>query len=207
MFKGLSISIVVVLLLSYGTFADIGQVEGFSIGAGNVIERVGGAGWAEGGNTVMVAHGQEAYTVGMAAIQEETGVLTQSAGAGGVGGTTAVLQQASANGLQGQVIGSGRAGPREQGQNLTVSLDNIILKAGGIGGAIGAQGFVGGQNQILVTPSGTSANSQFVGAAQFAAVSGGPGSNLLVNNTLDVKMCQDQIVTGGCVPPKPPCDP
>src|SRR4030042_5574883 len=161
MFKGFSISIVIVLLLSSGTFADIGQAEGFFIGAGNVVERAGGAGWAEGGNTVMVAHGQEAYTVGMAAIQEETGILTQNASAAGVGGATAVMQQASAGGLQGQFIGGGRAGPREQGQSLNVGLDNVILKAGGIGGAVGAQGFVGGQNQILVTASGTRANSQF----------------------------------------------
>lgn len=209
MLKSFSISVAVVLLLSSGAFAAIGQAEGFSIGAFNMVKRVGGAGWAEGGNTVMVGHGQEAYAVGTAAIQEETGILTQSASAAGIGGATTVRQQASADGLQGQVIGRGRPGPREQGQSLTVGLDTVVRKASGIGGAVGAQGFVGAQEQIEVTPRGTSAAYQVVGAAQFAAVAGGPCSSVVVKNSLDVEMGQSQIVTGR-FPPKPgppPCDP
>jgi hypothetical protein len=103
----------------------------------------------------------------------------------------------------------GKPGFQAQGQSLTVGLDNLVRQSGSIGGAEGAQSFVGGQDQILITPSGTSANSQFVGAAQSAAVSGGPNTNILVNNSLDVKMDQSQIATGTCLPPepKPPCCP
>jgi len=40
--KKVLISVVLVLLLSSGVFAKIGQVEGFSIGASNLVKRVGG---------------------------------------------------------------------------------------------------------------------------------------------------------------------
>ncbi|MGB2862065.1 MAG: hypothetical protein WBC05_01960 [Sedimentisphaerales bacterium] len=203
MLRGFSLSVAVILLLSSGAFAAIGQAEGFSIGALNMVQRVGGAGWAEGGNMVMVGHSQKVHAAGTTAIQKETGILTQGARAVGICGATKILQNASVYGRQGQIVASGRPGFQAQGQSLTVGLDNVVRKAGGIGGAVGAQGFVGAQNQVMITPNGTGANYQVVGAAQFASVSGGPGSNVVVNNTLDVKMGQSQIVTGSYAPPKP----
>lgn len=203
MLRGFSLSVAVILLLSSGAFAAIGQAEGFSIGALNMVQRVGGAGWAEGGNLVMVGHSQKVHAAGTTAIQKETGILTQSARAVGICGATKISQNASADGLQSQLVVPGKHGFQAQGQSLTVGLDNVVRKTGGVGGAAGAQGFVGGQNQILVTPGGTSVNSQVVGAAQFASVSAHPGSNVVVNNSLDVQMGQSQIVTGGYAPPKP----
>lgn len=209
MLRGFSLSAAVILLLSSGAFAAIGQTEGFSIGAFNMVKRVGGAGWAEGGNMVMVGHGQEAHAVGTAAVQGEMGILSQTASAVGVGGATTVVQKASADGLQGQFVDPGRRGRREQEQSLTVGLDTIVRKASGIGAAVGAQGFVGAQHQSEVTPNGNSTGSQIVCATQFAAVAGGPCSNVVVKNSLDVTMGQSQVVTGR-FPPKPcppPCDP
>ena len=203
MLRGFSLSVAVILLLSSGVFAAIGQAEGFSIGALNMVQRVGGAGWAQGGNLVMVGHSQTIHAAGIKAVQNESGILFQGAKAFGICGSTKIQQNASVDGLQNQLVVPGRHGFQAQGQSLTVGLDNVVRKTGGIGGAEGAQGFVGGQNQILVTPGGTSANSQVVGAMQFASVSGGPGSNVVVNNSLDVQMGQSQIVTGSCVPPKP----
>jgi len=209
MLRGFSFSVAVILLLSSGAFAAIGQAEGFSIGALNMVQRVGGAGWAEGGNLVMVGHSQKIHAAGVSAIQKETGILTQGAKAFGICGATKIQQNASVDGLQSQLVVPGKHGFQAQGQSLAVGLDDVVRKTGGIGGAAGAQGFVGGQEQILSTPGGTSANSQFVGTAQFALVSGGPGSNVVVNNSLDVQMGQSQIVTGSYVPPKPkpPCHP
>jgi hypothetical protein len=207
MYKGFALSVVVVLLISSGALAAIGQAEGFSIGALNMVQRVGGAGWAEGGNLVMVGHSQKAYIVGAAAMQKETGILTQNASVYGTCGITKVQQNASADGRQSQLVMSGRGGFQTQGQSLTISLDDVVRQTGTIGGADGVQSFVGGQNQILVTPGGTSANSQVVGAAQFAGVSGGWNTNVIVNNSLDIKMDQNQIVTGTYVPPKPQCYP
>jgi len=207
MLRGFSLSAVAILLLSSSAFAAVGHAEGFSINALNLVHRVGGAGWAKSGNVVMVGHSQEAYSAGTAAIQEEKGILTQSAKAAGIGGTTTVLQNASVDALQGQIVVRGRPGVQAQGQSLTVGLDNIVLKAGGVGGAVGAQHFVGTQEQFQMSPRGISTNSQTVGTAQFAAVAGGPGSNVMVINTLDVKMGQGQIVTGQYTPPKSPRKP
>ena len=209
MLRGFSLSVAVILLLSSGTFAAIGQAEGFSIGALNMVQKVGGAGWAEGGNLAIVGHSQKVHTAGTAAIQKEAGILIQGAKAFGICGATKIKQDASVDGLQSQLVVPGKHGFQAQGQSLTVGLDNVVRKTGGIGGASGAQGFIGGQKQTLVTPSGTGTNSQFVGAAQFASVSGGPGSNVVVNNSLDVQMGQSQIITGNYVPPKPkpPCYP
>ena len=207
MLRGFSLSVAVILLLSSGVFAAIGQAEGFSIGALNMVQRVGGAGWAQGGNLVMVGHSQTIHAAGIKAVQNESGILFQGAKAFGICGSTKIQQNASVDGLQNQLVVPGRHGFQAQGQSLTVGLDNVVRKTGGVGGAEGAQGFVGGQNQILVTPGGTIANSQVVGAAQFASISGGPGSNVIVNNSLDVQMGQSQVVTGSYVPPKPPCYP
>ena len=203
MLRGFSLSVVVVLLLCSGAFAAIGQAEGFSIGALNVVQRVGGAGWAEGGNLVKVGHSQKLHTAGISAVQKETGILTQGAKAVGMCGATKIVQDASVDGLQSQHVVPGKRGFQAQGQCLTVGLDNLVRKTGGIGGAAGAQSFVGHQEQILRTPGVTSANSQFVGTAQFASISGCPGANVVVNNSLDVQMGQRQIVTGSYVPPKP----
>ena len=202
MLRDFSLSVAVILLLSSGAFAAIGQAEGFSIGALNMVQRVGGAGWAESGNLVMVGQSQKVHAAGISAIQKETGILIQDARAVGVCGATKILQNASVDSLQSQIVVPGKRGFQMQGQSLTVGLDNVIRQSGGIGGAAGAQSFVGGQKQILVTPGGTSANSQVVGTAQFASVSAGPGSKVTVKNSLDVQMGQSQIVTGGYAPPK-----
>jgi len=209
MLRGFSLSVVAILLMSSGVLAAIGQAEGFSIGALNMAQRVGGVGWAEGGNLVMVGHSQKAHVLGAVAVQKETGILTQNASVYGMCGTNKVLQNASVDGRQNQLVMLGKPSFYAQGQTLNVGLDNLVRQSGSIGSAEGAQSFFGGQDQILITPGGTSASSQFVGAAQSAAVSGGPNTNVLVNNSLDVKMGQSQIVTGAYVPPKPkpPCCP
>ena len=194
MSKKFLLSMVVVLLLSSGTLAGIGQLQGYSIGAVNLVERTGGLGSAEGGNSMMVSHGQEIYKPcsNSHAVQEETGILTQSAITEGIGGLTGVAQSGSAQSLQGQLAIS--RGPQAQGQALKLGLEQIAVKTGGIGTAVGAQGFVGGQTQIIATPRMTSAESQFVGATQYSAVAGGPRSDIIVENVLEVKIGQGQIV-------------
>ena len=205
------LSLAVVLLLSSGAFACIGQpvgfsvigqAEGFSIDAFNVVGRFGGIGSAEGSNMVMVGHAQQAQDVaaGTAALQEETAILTQSASSAGVGGASGIVEEAIINGSQGQNIGPGI---RAEGQSLEVGLNTVTGQAGSIGGSVGAQGFVGAQNQMEITPNGISAGSQFVGAAQFSAVSGGPWSCVVVDNGLDVTLSQDSMVVNGPSPPEP----
>ena len=200
MLRKIILSAVVILLLSSGAFADIGQVQGFSIGALNLVGRAGGTGSAKGGNILMVGHSQEVHKPfrGISARQEEKGILVQFGSARGTGGVSGVAQRATVQGLQGQL--TGRFGPTVQGQCLNVGLGQVAIKAGGVGGAVGAQGFVGSQSQTITTPCMTSTESQFVGVAQYSNVSGGIGSKALVVNTVDVKMGQGQIVTGGSAP-------
>ena len=192
--------VVVIVLLSSGAFAGVGQVECFSIGAVNIVGRCGGPGFAEGGKIVMDGHSQEVSKpfFGTVASQGEGGILVQYGSAGGVGGVSGVAQCAEVKGLQGQY--TGHFGPTVQGQCLKVDLGQVALKACGVGGAEGAQGFIGGQSQTINTPHMTSTQSQFVGVAQYSSVCGGPGSKALVVNTVDVKMGQGQIVSGG--PPR-----
>ena len=200
MLRKFSLFVVVILLLSSGAFADIGQVQGFSIGALNLVGRCGGTGSAKGGNIAIVNQSQEVHKpfFGISARQEEKGILVQCGSAGGAGGISGVAQRATVQGLQGQL--TQRFGPTVQGQCLNVGLGQVAIKAGGVGGAVGAQGFVGSQSQTITTPRMTSTESQFVGAVQYSAVSGGIGSKILVVNTVDVKMSQGQIVTGGPAP-------
>jgi hypothetical protein len=196
MLKRLTISVVIVLLLCSGAFAHIGigQAEGFSIGAVNEVWRTGGHGSAEGGNMLTVNQQQEAYNPcrGTVAIQQEGGVLGQCATAIGARGTTGVVQGAEVCGLQGQHV----TNPQNQGQLLGVNLEQSAYKNGGVGSAVGGQGFVGGQSQIISSPHGTSAESQFVGAVQYTAVSGGPCSSGIAYNQADIQMGQSQTNAG-----------
>jgi len=194
MLRRFALSVVIILLLSSGAFAFIGQVEGFSIGAANLVARSGGFGSAEGGNMLAAYHEQVGYDAcsGTIAIQKEGGVLGQAATAVGVCGTTGVGQEAEVFGLQGQLA----TNPQMQGQVLGVSLGQTAYKDGGVGGAEGAQGFVGGQSQIISSPTGTSTESQFIGVAQYSAVGGGPHSDAVASNEADITMAQGQIKTG-----------
>ena len=187
---------VVILLFSSGALADIGQVEGFSIGAFNLVGRCGPIGSAQGGNIVIIGHSQQIqkpcfYTT---ARQEEKGILVQYGTAKGAGGISGVAQRAKVQGMQGQHTGP--FGPTVQGQRLNVNLGQVALKAGGVGSTQGVQGFVGGQSQTITTPRMTTTESQFVGVGQYSAVSGDIGSTGIVVNTVNVQMGQGQIVTG-----------
>jgi hypothetical protein len=204
MLRSFSLSVMVILLLSSGVFACIGQAEGISIGALNKVQRVGGAGWAESGNLVFVDAGQRAYTKGTVAVQKEAGILLQGARVAGLGGATKILQNASVDaGQQQNIVADKKYDLLQQGQHLTVGLDNVIRQTSGIGTAVSAQGFIGSQKQIMITPNGTGVNYQAVGAAQFASVSASPRSNVVIVNTIGVDMNQGQDVTGRVAPPKP----
>jgi len=200
MLRKFSLSLTVVLLLSSGALGAVGLAEGFSIDAVNSVTRTGCVGSAEGGNMVMVGHAQKAYDTwrGTAALQKETATLTQSASAVGSGGKQVVMQRASADGTQDQLVRAGgfAFGKRVAGQSLCVGLDTSISHVGAVGRAAGTQSLVGAQNQTEMTPNGISTGSQFVRAAQSAAVSGGSSSSVVVNNSLDVTLTQGRIVAG-----------
>ena len=197
MLRKLSFSVVVVLLLSSGALADIGHAQDFAINASNLVARNGYVGSAKGSNTAMVGHAQKAYSVasGTAAYQKETAILIQSGRTVGLGGKTAIVQEATVDGAQNQLVGSGfhGRGIRTESQSLSVNLNSLTSNIKGIGGAVAAQSFVGAQTQIEVTPNGMSASSQYVGVTQFSAVS---GTHSTVKNNVDVVLNQNQDVAG-----------
>ncbi len=192
MLRKILLSAVVILLLSSGAFANIGQVQGFSIGEFNKVQIVGAFGSAVGGNMLEVGQRQTASNprLGSAAIKQG-GILTQHARVRGRGGTIGVVQNASVDGSQHQFIGGRRRGSHTQGQSLNLSLNTIARKPrGGIGRVVGSQSFVGGQSQRQATRGRFSASSQFVQAEQSVKIMGGRRSNVVVKNNLNVTMFQ-----------------
>jgi hypothetical protein len=189
----------IVSLLSSTAFAYIHQEQGFSIDAFNKASRCGCVGSAVGQNSVNVGHTQKAYEAwrGTAAFQKETATLTQSASTVGSGGSQAVMQRASADGVQDQFVRSGIYGKRAGEQSLSVGLDTSISHVGAVGRTTGTQSFVGAQNQRETTSYGVSTGSQYISATQSASVSGGPSSVVKVNNGLDATLTQSSTVTGG----------
>ncbi|OHB73765.1 MAG: hypothetical protein A2Z25_00785 [Planctomycetes bacterium RBG_16_55_9] len=183
----------VVLLLSTGVFA-VGHEQGFSFHAINAIERIGCVGSASGSNVATVGQAQKAYNAvsGTTTLQRQNAELTQRGRTTGTGGRTTVTQEATADGTQNQRGGAGFGGRgiRSQGQSLSVSLDTLMSNTRGIGGAVGAQGFVGNQSQIAVGPNGIDKQSQSIDATQFSTVSG----NASINSSLDVVLNQSRNV-------------
>lgn len=192
MIRKILLSAVVIMLLSSGAFANIGQVQGFSIGAFNKVQIVGGFGSAVGGNTLEVGQRQTASNprLGRAVIKQGA-ILTQNARVQGRGGTIGIVQNASVDGSQNQFIGGRHRGSNTQGQSLNLNLNTIARKpGGGIGRVVGSQSFVGEQSQRRATRGGFSASYQFVQAEQGVKIIGGQRSNIVVKNNLNVTMFQ-----------------
>ena len=191
MFRTYVVCLATVLVLSAGAHAGIGQIEDFDIIGDNFVLLVGGPGSSTGGNMATVGHGQSTTLPGgLTAIQNENAMLSQSASVVGSGGLLSVVQGGIAGGLQDQLALS-LGGPKLQGQVLGVGLLQTVIKENGPGNAGGAQGFVSDQNQALVG-GGAMTESQFIGAAQYANISGASSSDGLVVNFLGITAVQLQ---------------
>ena len=190
--KKFLLSAAVILLLSSGALADIGQVQAFEIGAVNKVKVVGGPGMASGGNYLEIGQRQmERNTRLGSAAMKQGGTFTQHARAQARGGAIGVVQNASVDGSQKQFVGHGRRGSHQQGQSLNLNFNTIARKPfGGVGRAIGSQSFVGEQSQKQAYRGGFSTSSQFVRAEQTVKIIGGRGSNVVVKNNLVVGMYQ-----------------
>jgi hypothetical protein len=188
----------VVLLIPSTALAAIGQTLGFSFDAFNTVARGGCVGSAAGQNAAVIGQAQRAYDArrGLAALQKETAALTQSGSAVGSGGAQAVVQSASADGVQDQLVRTGVFGKRAAGQTFSIGLESSISQRGAVGRTEGVQSFVGAQRQTEITPNGVSTGSQFVRGTQSTVVSGGPSSVVSVNNGLNVTLSRSSTVTG-----------
>ena len=192
MLRKFLLSIAVVLLLSSGVFADIGQVQSFEIGELNKVKVVGGFGMASGRNYLEIGQRQmERQACLGSAAMKQGGILTQHARVQARSGAVGVIQNASVNGSQKQFIGHGYRGSHTQGQSLNLNFNTIARKPLDAAGRVkGSQSFVGEQSQKQTFRGGSSASSQFVHAEQDVKIIGGPGSDIVVKNNLNVSMFQ-----------------
>lgn len=173
--KGLAISLIVILVPAYASLGDdVGQVQGYLIDAVNGV-LLAGAGAAQNVNVAHVNQSQQSnnpYSL-VTAIQTENGTLVQNASAVGLDGALGVTQ--TANVLDGQLQAAGAGadlGVQDQVLNGTFGQD--MVSVGGIGAAIGIQGFVGLDAQIIISPYGASANVQYLGLAQADSIGNTP---------------------------------
>ena len=194
MLRKFLLSVAVILLLSSGAFANIGQVQGFEIGAVNKVKVVGGFGMASGRNYLEIGQRQmeRRACLGSAAMKQG-GVLTQRARVRAWSGAVGIKQKASVDGSQNQFIGHGyrRRVSHTHGQNLNLNFNTIARKPFDAAGCVkGSQSFVGEQSQKQTYRGGFSAGSQFVQAEQDVKIIGGPNSDVVVENNLNVNMFQ-----------------
>jgi hypothetical protein len=206
-------SAMVLLLLSSGAFADIGLTQSFEIGELNKVKVVGGFGMASGRNYLEIGQKQmeRRACLGSAAMKQG-GILTQHARVRARSGKVGVKQDASVDGSQNSFIGRGHGYrvSHAQGQSLNLNFNTIARKPfNAAGRAKGSQSFVGGQTQKQTYRGGFSSSSQFVKAEQDVKIVGGPNSNVVVENNLNVKMSQGNRAPFGPAPrpPRPPKDP
>jgi hypothetical protein len=173
--KGLAISLIVFFVPAYVSLGDdVGQVQGYLIDADNGV-LLAGAGAAQNVNVAHVNQNQQSnnpYSL-VTALQTESGTLVQSASAVGLDGVLGVAQ--TANVLDGQLQAAGAGtdlGVQDQVLNSAFGQD--LVSVGGIGAAIGIQGFVGLDVQLIISPYGASANVQYLGLAQADSIGNTP---------------------------------
>lgn len=192
--KFYKVCIATLLLLAAGPLAlggSIGQVENFTLIGENAAAISSGPASAISGNMAEICQGQSLnQCCGLGAIQSEDSILSQSADAIGKCGILSVLQDAIIGGTQEQLATA--CSTQAQGQLLTVNLGQLVSKTNGEGTAGGAQGSVTDQNQSIYG-SGLLTECQFIGATQYADVSGACGSDAIAANTLGVTGSQTQM--------------
>lgn len=172
MVRVLAFSVILILLPVCTSFGAIGQAQGFLLVGENGAMLAGGPlGAAQNTNVAVVGHNQEStdpYHF-VTSLQSENGVLVQGAYAVGMNGLVGVAQVGKVLGGQLQDGGLGI-----QDQFLNTNFGQDVAKVGGIGAALGVQGFIGVQVQLIVSPHGASTNVQYLGIGQVDSVGGGP---------------------------------
>jgi hypothetical protein len=191
----------IVLTLTCGAWAFVGQEQDFSIGAVNSIMWSGGVGLVEGGHHAVVCQQQSVAGGwhGPSGFQAEGGIFRQTASAAGEGPAT-VEQTADVIGGQHQGIGTWGRPTLSQGQQLGVDFTTSLDKPWGAGTATASQSFLGGQTQSLTSPTTTGTQSQFVGVREYASVVGGGTADPTVNNSIKIDLNQGQHAAASIVP-------
>ena len=192
MYKGLVISLSLILSLPTGALGIIGQSEGFEISEKNQVFLLGSPSVAFGGNSAIVGQSQTAVNLGFdftIAVQNEVGMLNQVTGAVT---SSAVIDGTQEADLVGQQTQAANSESSAQEQDQAINLVQDLNKSQGTGGAIIGQGGFIAQVQIVANSNGISGDVQFTGASQFSGINGGLGSDIVVNNNSVIR-------SGSCV--------
>lgn len=172
--KGLGVFLILIFLPVCASFGALGQAQGFLLGAENGVLLSGGPiGSAQNTNLAVIGNSQmstDPYHF-VTALQCEGGVLVQGACAIGMDGMFGVGQAAWVTGGQLQATAGGTG---IQDQILDANFAQGVVRDGGIGAALGIQGFIGVQVQVVVSPQGANTNVQYLGLGQVDQVGGGP---------------------------------
>lgn len=173
MYKLLSVSLVLIFLPVCVSFGAPIQVQGYLLDAENGVILAGGPlGLAHNTNLATISQNQSStdpYHL-TTAIQFEKGMLVQGAFAAGMDGLFGVGQAANVLGGQLQALDGGLG---IQDQLLQANFDQEVLRNGGIGAALGIQGFIGVQGQVIISPHGASTNVQYLGLNLVDSATGG----------------------------------
>jgi hypothetical protein len=157
MLKRLGVFVAVGLLSASVSLGEGTQTQGLGISGFNTAALIDSAGVADSSHLTTASQFQDTRSMGglMTAIEGQTGVLSQTAAVGGVGGGIGMDQTASAQLLQGQAFGTGLG---NQQQVAGISLNDALTKVGTNGVGIGLQTFLGAQYQVIASPYGINVN-------------------------------------------------
>jgi hypothetical protein len=199
MFKICIVCAAITLLLSAGAFAignihttNIGQTQDFVLYGSNPLSIVG-RGWASSTNSGSVDQDQSLKKpYGTVLTQSEKAMLSQHANVCAQCGTVRIRQEGGATGSQDQLLTNiGKKNMTNQGQSLEAGLAQN-LKNFGSGSAHAAQHSFTAQSQSIVGAGITMNESQSIGAAQTANISGTGWASSLAANTISVVANQSQ---------------
>lgn len=174
--------------------ASIGRTQSFTIGATNPIDWGGGIGSARSDNQSSFSQMQQGSIrcVGLSATQVERGSLTQSASASGASPST-VRQTADIKGTQ-DLLGEGnRQLTGRAQQDLNLKMVNRLVQPGGVGSVSGTQTYTGQQGQTLISPSGTSSQSQSVDVRQSGSITTPTNIDPSLRSTITINLQQTQL--------------
>jgi len=188
MLKVFVVSIVFILLLSPGIFADaVNQDQQFNVVTSNIGTLVGsGTGAMSSVNLVPIANIQQVSdgSGNIKFVQIGVASLVQGGSAAGLCGIYGFNQGASASGYQWQTS-PGYFSLGLQGQNMGASFSQSVINVGGLGSAVGFQNFIGGGNQITLTPYGVKADVECLGVGLFDSIGGHASS--VISRSLSIE--------------------
>jgi hypothetical protein len=184
-------------LLTGSVRASIGRTQSFQVGGLNHVVWGGGVGSAQGEKLGSFTQTQEAsdHSSSLSVRQAERGSLSQTATASGTG-LGAARQTAASKGAQDLLAETTHGFPNRGQQELAVKLDLRLFRPNGIGTVNGTQTYNGVQEQSVITPSGTSSQSQSVDIRESGSITTQTNIDPSVRNTINVNLHQSQVNNG-----------